>query len=92
MSLAVRLDTREEIGYTEVGENVLDGWKFGGEGYFEGLVDLVDVTKRCEGGARKHVADVEGGVELAMFVNFCLRFKEHFQPATSVKEHFGIRL
>ena len=43
------------------------GWKFVGEGYFEGLVDSVGVTERCEGGARKHVADSEGVVELAMF-------------------------
>jgi len=35
MSLAVRLNTEEEIGGAEVGENVLDGWKFVGEGYFE---------------------------------------------------------
>jgi len=45
----------------------LDGWKFVVEDYFEGLVDSVGVTERCEGGARKHVADGEGGVELAMF-------------------------
>ena len=30
-------------------------------------MDSVGVTERCEGGARKHVADGEGGVELAMF-------------------------
>jgi len=63
----VRLDPGEEIDGAEVGENVLDEWKFVGEGYFEGLVDWVGVTERCEGGARKHVADGNGGVELAMF-------------------------
>ena len=45
----------------------MDGWKFVGEDYFEGLVDSVGVTERCEGGARKHVTDGEGGVELAIF-------------------------
>ena len=63
----MRLNTEEEIGGAEVGENVLDGWKFVGEGYFEGLVDSVGVTERCEGGTGKHVTDGEGGVELAMF-------------------------
>jgi len=63
----VRLDTGEKIGGVEVGENVLDRLKFVGEGYFEGLVDSVGVTERCEAGTRKHVVDGEGGVELAMF-------------------------
>jgi len=68
MSLAVRLDTGEEFGGAEVGENVLDRWKFVGEDYFEGLVDSVGVTEKCEGEARKYVADGEGGgVELAKF-------------------------
>jgi len=35
----VKLDTGKEIGGAEVGENVLDGWKSVGEGYFEGLVN-----------------------------------------------------
>ena len=48
----MRLDTGEEIGGMEVGDNVLDGWKFVGEDYSEGLVDSVGVTERCEGGAR----------------------------------------
>ena len=30
-------------------------------------MDSVGVTERCEGGACKHVADGEGGVEFAMF-------------------------
>jgi len=30
-------------------------------------VDSIGVTERCEGGALKHEADGEGGVELAMF-------------------------
>ena len=63
----MRLDTGEEIGGVEVGENVFEGWKFVGEGYFERLVNRIGVTERCEGGARKHVADSEGVVELAMF-------------------------
>ena len=63
----MRLDTGEEISSADVGENVLDGWKFIGEGYIKGLVGWVGVTERCEGGARKHVADGEGGVEIAMF-------------------------
>ena len=62
----MRLDTGEEIG-AEVGEDISDGWKFVGEGYFEGLEDSVGVAERCEVGARKHVADGEGRVELAMF-------------------------
>jgi len=45
----------------------MDGRKFVGEAYFEGLVDSVGVAERCKGGARKNVADGEGGVELAMF-------------------------
>ena len=49
----MRLDTGEEIGGVEVGENVLNGWKFVGE-------DLVGVAERHEKGARKHVADREG--------------------------------
>ena len=65
--MAVRLDTREEIGGAEVGENVLDGWKLVGEDYFEGLMDSIGVTERYEGGALKHVADGEGEFELAMF-------------------------
>ena len=67
MSLAVRLDTGQEIGGTEVCENVLDGWKFVGEGYFEGLVYSVAVAERGEGGARKHVADSEGRIGIVMF-------------------------
>jgi len=67
MSLVVRLDTGEEIGGAEVGKNVLDGWKFVSEGYFEELMDSVGVAERCEEGTRKHVADGEGGVEIAMF-------------------------
>ena len=63
MSLVVRLDTGQETGGAEVGENVLDGWKFVGEG----LVDSVGVAERCEGRARRHVADAEGKVKIAMF-------------------------
>ena len=29
--------------------------------------DLVGEVERCEGGARKHVADDEGGLKTAMF-------------------------
>jgi len=60
MSLAVRLDTGEEMDGVEVGENVLDGWKSVGEGFFDGLVDCMGVVERCEEGVRKHVADGEG--------------------------------
>ena len=57
MSLAVRLDTGEEMDGVEVGENVLDGWKSVGEGFFDGLVDCMGVVERCEEGAREHVDD-----------------------------------
>ena len=62
----MRLDTGEKIGGVEVGENVLDGWKIVEEGYIEGLVYSLGVAERCKGGARKHVADGEGRVKVAM--------------------------
>jgi len=34
----------EEIGGVEVGENVLDGWKFDGEGHFEGFDDNIQMV------------------------------------------------
>jgi len=51
----------------EVGEDVLDGWEIIGEGYFEGLMDLMGEAERCEVRARKHVADGEEEVEIAVF-------------------------
>ena len=45
----------------------MDGCKFVGEGYFNGLVDSVGVVERCEGRACEHVTDGEGGVEIAVF-------------------------
>ena len=60
MSLAVGLQTGEEICSLEVGEDVLDGWEIIGEGYSDELVDLMGEAERCVGGARKHVTD-DGG-------------------------------
>ena len=58
MSLAIRLETGKEVCSVEIGEDVLDGWEIFGEGYFEGLANMMVEAERCEGRARKHVGEL----------------------------------